>query len=88
MSGVMGATEGLLEISGGDLDVDTGGILKFGVNGDIAMATDSTGQGSIIRVDKNVIFENGARLEVDVEQGAYIPTAPSQGIPGGIEFVL
>ncbi|MCP4835826.1 MAG: autotransporter domain-containing protein [Phycisphaera sp.] len=88
MSGVMGATEGLLEISGGDLSVDTGGILKFSVNGDIAKATDSTGQGSIITVDQSVIFGNGASLEVDVQQGAYIPTAPSQGIAGGIQFVL
>ena len=88
MSGAIGTTEGLLEISGGNLEVDSGSTIQFGVNGDIAQATNGVGQSSIITVQDDVIFETGSTLEVAVQQGAYIPTAPSQGIAGSLEFVL
>ena len=88
VAGAIGATEGLLQISGGDLEVASGSTMEFGVNGDIALATNGIGQSSIITVDDNVVFETGSTLQVAVQQGAYIPTSPTQGIEGSIEFVL
>ncbi len=87
-AGAIGATQGLLEINGGDLVTESDSVLRFGVNGDIAQATNGIGESSIIDVAGEVVFENGTRLEVDVQQGAYIPTSPTQGIAGGLEFVL
>ena len=88
MSGATDPAVGLLEIIGGDLRVDDGSTLKFGVNALVARDTEEQRNSSIITVGQNVIFESGSTLEVDVQQGAYIPTAPSQQIPGSVEFVL
>ena len=91
ITGVEGSAEGILEISGDNLKVKNGSVIKFGVNaevGEAAAFSGGIGNSSIIKVDQNVVFESGANLEVDVQQGAYIPTAPSQGLKDSLQFVL